>query len=183
MVVLRVDVGIGLLPVVMIEADCLGYVFRLGRLVATGKPEHLAQIVAFVGDLADSGVRVKALDALVAAIGNRLVDEPAEWKSVRVVLAKDTNTDVQRLTNSLAVKFSDAEAIRKALAVAVDGKREVSERLNAIRDLGVAKSPATLQPLLDLRYIAFGIAGILLISFISGIYPALVLSGFNPMIE
>jgi putative ABC transport system permease protein len=36
-----------------------------------------------------------------------------------------------------------------------------------------------IQQLLDLRFIAGGIAGILLISFISGIYPAFILSGFN----
>ena len=39
----------------------------------------------------------------------------------------------------------------------------------------------SLQQLLDVRFIAVGVAGILLISFISGIYPALVLSGFNPI--
>jgi len=46
--------------------------------------------------------------------------------------------------------------------------------VNRILDKSVS-----LQQLLHLPYIAAGIAGILLISFISGIYPALILSGFN----
>ncbi len=48
--------------------------------------------------------------------------------------------------------------------------------INRILDRSVS-----LQQLLDLRFLAWGIAGILVISFISGIYPALVLSGFNPI--
>ena len=48
--------------------------------------------------------------------------------------------------------------------------------INRILDKSVS-----LQQLLDLRFIAGGIAGILLISLISGIYPALIVSGFNPI--
>jgi putative membrane-bound dehydrogenase-like protein len=120
------------------------------RLVATGKPEDIAACVAFLGDLKDSTARLKALDALVSAIGNRTLDEPKEWKTVRDVLTKDANAGVQRLANSLAVKFSDPEAVRRALAVASDASRPATERAAAVRDLGVARSSATLKPLMDM---------------------------------
>jgi putative heme-binding domain-containing protein len=120
------------------------------RLVATGKPDDLGACVAFVGDLTDSGVRHKALDALVSAIGNRTVDEPKEWKTVRAALAKDTNPEVGRLTNSLAVKFRDPEAVKAALAIARDSKQNVADRIRAVRDLAVARDPNTLQALSDL---------------------------------
>jgi putative membrane-bound dehydrogenase-like protein len=122
----------------------------LRRLVATGKAEDLAACVAFVAELKETNTRVKALDALVSAIGNRQVDEPKEWKAVRDRLTKDESADVRRLANSLAVKFADAEAVKRALAVAVDAAKSLNERASAVRDLGVAKSPATLKPLTDI---------------------------------
>jgi putative membrane-bound dehydrogenase-like protein len=120
------------------------------RLVATGKADDLAACVAFVAELKETNTRVKALDALVSAIGNRQVDEPKEWKAVRDRLTKDENADVRRLVNSLAVKFADAEAVKRAVAVAVDAAKSLNERASAVRDLGVAKAPATLKPLTDL---------------------------------
>jgi putative heme-binding domain-containing protein len=120
------------------------------RLVATGKREDLGLCLAFIGDLADSGVRVKALDGLVAGIGNRSVDAPHEWEDVQATLAKDTNADVKRLTNSLAIKFRDAAAIHRAMAVAGDATKPIAERAAAIRDLGVVRSPGTAPFLLEL---------------------------------
>jgi len=120
------------------------------RLVATGKPEDLAACVAFVGDLPANGGQVKALEALVSAVGNRTVDAPADWKNVEKKLAANANAEVRRLTNSLAVKFRDPEAVKKALAVAGDSAKDASERIAAVRDLSIARDPATLPPLLDL---------------------------------
>jgi putative membrane-bound dehydrogenase-like protein len=120
------------------------------RLVATGKAEDLGVCVAFVTDLPASAGQMKALEALVSAIGNRTVDAPPDWKAIEKKLSASANGDIRRLTNSLAVKFRDPEAVRKALAVARDSGRETAERAAAIRDLGVARDPATLQPLLDL---------------------------------
>src|SRR5262249_27307486 len=92
----------------------------------------------------------KALDALVSAIGNRTADAPHEWDTVHEKLAKDTKADVKRLTNSLAVKFRDAEAIHRAMAAAGDVGKPTEERLAALRDLAVVKSPATVPSLLEL---------------------------------
>jgi putative membrane-bound dehydrogenase-like protein len=120
------------------------------RLVATGKREDLGLCLSFVAKLPDSGVRAKALDALVSAIGNRTVDSPAEWGAVHAKLANDTDANVKRLTNSLAVKFRDAEAIHRAMAVAGDATKTADERLAALRDLAVVRSPGTVPFLLQL---------------------------------
>jgi putative membrane-bound dehydrogenase-like protein len=121
------------------------------RLVATGKREDLAMCLSFVADVAETGVRVKSLDALVSAIGNRTVDAPGDWPAVQEKLAKDTNGDVKRLTNSLAIKFRDAEAIHRAMAVAGDAEKyKTPERAAAIRDLAVVRSPGTVPFLLEL---------------------------------
>src|SRR5262249_24240584 len=93
---------------------------------------------------------VKALEAVVSAIGNRTVDAPSDWKTIEKKLSASADPNIRRLTNSLAVKFRDPEAVRKALVVARDTERDATERAAAIRDLAVAPDPAPLAPLLDL---------------------------------
>src|SRR5262249_39317788 len=120
------------------------------RLVATGKREELGLCLNFVAELTDSGVRANALDALVLAIGNRTVDAPPEWEAVHAKLANDADANVKRFTNSLAVKFRDAEALHRAMAVAGDATKKTDERLAALRDLAVVRSPGTAPFLLQL---------------------------------
>src|SRR5262249_50273578 len=118
------------------------------RLVASGKAEDLAACVAFLGEL--QVAQANALQALVFAIGSRTLDAPKDWKSVESKLAANENADVRRLTNSLAVKFRDPEAVKKALAIARDSMKDTAERVAAVRDLGVARDPATLPAILDM---------------------------------
>ena len=120
------------------------------RLVATGKPEDIALCLEFIGNSSDAMVTLKALDALASAIGNRTVPAPKNWKSLQQTLAKNNTPDVIRLTNSLAVKFSDAQAIRRALTIAQDAGKPVAERIEAIRDLGVTRDKSILKPLFAL---------------------------------
>ncbi|WP_020471986.1 PVC-type heme-binding CxxCH protein [Zavarzinella formosa] len=120
------------------------------RLVATGKPEDIALCLEFIGGVTDEAVTLKALDALASAIGNRTVLAPGNWKGVQETLAKNTKPEVVRLTNSLAVKFSDPAAIRKALAVAIDAGKPLAERQEAIRDLGVTRDHSILKPMFGL---------------------------------
>lgn len=120
------------------------------RLVATGKPEDVNACIDFIGGTTDAAVRVKALDSLVSAIGNRTIDEPKSWGTVRDKLTNDSNVDVKRLTNSLAVKFADRRAIARALSIAQNPIESIDYRLSAIRDLGVAKSLSTLEPLVEI---------------------------------
>jgi len=118
------------------------------RLVATGKAEDLAASVAFLGEL--QVAQANALEALVSAIGNRTLDAPRDWKSVEAKLAANENADVRRLTNSLAVKCRDPEAVKKALAIARDSTKDTADRVAAVRDLGVARDPATIPAILDM---------------------------------
>jgi putative heme-binding domain-containing protein len=57
---------------------------------------------------------------------------------------------VQRLARKVAVNFRDPEAVRRALAVAQDGQKPVAQRLEAVRDLALARPPQAQKPLLDL---------------------------------
>src|SRR5262249_36728579 len=116
--------------------------------VATDKAEDLAACIAFLGEVQVG--QVNALEALVSAIGNRTVDAPKDWKLVEKKLAANENADVRRMTNSLAVKFRDPEAIHRAMAAAGDTGKSTSERLAAVRDLAVLRAPATVTFLLEL---------------------------------
>ena len=85
------------------------------RLVATGKPEELADCIAFLGELKDSTVRRKALDGLTIALQGRLVDAPEMWKAVFAELVKDQDAEVQRLARRLAVNFRDRAAVQPSV--------------------------------------------------------------------
>jgi putative membrane-bound dehydrogenase-like protein len=119
----------------------------LRRLVATGKPEDLAACVAFLGDVKDSTVRRKGLEAMVQALQGRQLDPPPVWKRVLASLSEDKDPEVARLAGRLAVNFRDVEALRRALATAQDAKKPVPERIDAVHDLGLAYPPDALEPL------------------------------------
>src|SRR5439155_7353808 len=117
------------------------------RMVATGEPGDLAACIAFIGDGRDSAVRHRALQGLLLGLQDRHVDPPAEWKRVLPLLREDQDKEVQRLAGRLAVYFRDAQAVRRALAVAQDRKRSVAERVEAIHDLVQARAKAGQHPL------------------------------------
>ncbi|MCE9531915.1 MAG: c-type cytochrome [Planctomycetes bacterium] len=117
------------------------------RLVATGKAEDLTACVKFLGNLKDSSAKLRALEGLVTAMQNRQFDAPAEWTTVSGALAKQDSVEIKALVNKLAINFRDVEAVKRALAVAVDAGKTVSERVGAIRDLALAYPEAALEPL------------------------------------
>ncbi|HLJ93248.1 MAG TPA: PVC-type heme-binding CxxCH protein [Gemmataceae bacterium] len=122
----------------------------LRRLAGTGKPAALAASVAFLGDVTDSTVRRRAMEGLIQALQNRQVDPPVAWKRVFAVLLQDSDSEVQRLAHRLAVNFRDLEAVRRSLAAAQDGQKPVSERIDAIRVLGIVHPAEALRPLQNL---------------------------------
>src|SRR5262249_55238104 len=119
----------------------------LRRLVATGRAEDLSACLAFLGDLKDSSVRRKGLEAMVAALQGRQLDPPPQWKQVLASLSKDNDPEVSRLAGRLAVNFRDVEALHRALAVAQDPAKPLRERIDAVHDLGLAYPPDALEPL------------------------------------
>src|SRR6266849_1181746 len=85
----------------------------------------------------------------LAAIGKPVV-LAATWKEVFAVLLQDSDSEVQRLARRLAVNFQDPEAVRRSLAVVLDKQKPIHERVDAVRDLGIAHPAEALGPLQDL---------------------------------
>ncbi len=120
------------------------------RLVATGKPEDLAVCVAFLGEVKDAAAKQRALEGLVLALQSRQVDAPSNWNDVRVALSKEPNQEIQNLVNKLSINFRDPEAVKRALAVALDAGRPIHDRMEAVRSLALARPDTALQPLIKL---------------------------------
>ncbi len=118
------------------------------RLVATGKAEDLAACVAFLREVNDSAVRRQALEGLLVALKDRQVEPPAGWKLASAALQRDADTRVQQLARRLAINFQDREAVRRALALAADASKGLPERLDALRDLALARPPEA-RPILQ----------------------------------
>ena len=122
----------------------------LRRLAAAGRPDDLAACVAFLGAVKDVAVRRRALEGFARGLQNRQFDAPAHWKAVFAALLRDRDSEVQRLARRLAVNFRDREAMQRALAIVRDTTRSTTERLDAVRDLGLARPPQAQRPLLDI---------------------------------
>jgi putative membrane-bound dehydrogenase-like protein len=120
------------------------------RLASTGKAEDLAACVAFLREVNDTAVRRQALEGLALALKDRQVDQPPGWKEVFTLLLRDGDGRVQQLARRLAVNFQDREAVRRALALAADPSKTLAERLDAIRDLALARPLEARPVLLDL---------------------------------
>jgi putative membrane-bound dehydrogenase-like protein len=117
------------------------------RLVATGRPRDLAACLAFLGDIEDSTVRLKGLEAMVSALEGQLVDPPTPWRGLVAKLLLDKHAEVQRLTRRLTINFRDKEAIERALATAQDATKPMKERRDAIHDLSLVHPAEALGPL------------------------------------
>jgi putative heme-binding domain-containing protein len=92
-------------------------------------------------------VRRQALEGLTLALKDRQVDAPAGWQRVFALLLKDGDGRVQQLARRLAVNFQDREAIRRALAIAADVGKATGDRLDALRDLALARPQEALKVL------------------------------------
>jgi putative membrane-bound dehydrogenase-like protein len=120
------------------------------RLMATGKKEDLSVCVTFVGALKDLAVKRAALQGLTIALENRIVDGPDEWKAVYASLKEDKDPEIVRLAGKLALNFRDVEAVKKALAIAGDSNKAISERAEAIKALALTRPPEALPILAKL---------------------------------
>jgi putative membrane-bound dehydrogenase-like protein len=120
------------------------------RLVATGDPDDLEACVAFVGKVTDSEVRRRALDGLAQALQGQVLDGPPSWKTVLPALLADKDPEVQRLARKVAVNFRDPEAVRRAIATARDASKAPAARVEAVRDLALARPPEARPLLLDI---------------------------------
>jgi putative membrane-bound dehydrogenase-like protein len=106
------------------------------RLVATGKPEHLALCLKFLTDVKDLNSRQKALDGLSIALAGQTVDAPKGWAELQPELRKEAK--LVPLVNKLAVSFRDPEAVKRALGI-VKLSSDSGQVVEGLRQLGQLK--------------------------------------------
>ncbi|MGF1579164.1 MAG: PVC-type heme-binding CxxCH protein [Gemmataceae bacterium] len=111
----------------------------LRRLATTGNKEAIAACVSFLGRVDDSLVRERGLEGMLAALKNRQLSPPAEWRRVFSALVRDNSPRVKELARRLAVNFQDKQAIALALKIARDVSAKVVIRVEAIDDLALAQ--------------------------------------------
>jgi len=109
------------------------------RVVAEGKPESLGLCLNFLSEVNDAKIQKIGLEALLVAIGPRLLDAPTNWKTAQKTLGENATPEVKRLLASLAIKFRDVDAAKLAITLATDTKQAVGVRLTAIRDIGISQ--------------------------------------------
>ncbi len=114
------------------------------RLLATRKEADLFACVQFLQDVKDKNVRLNALRGLAEGLKGLTIEPPANWNTVYAELQVDSDAEIKRLANQLAVNFRDAKAVNRALDVARDVKRSSAERAEAVRSLALLKPPAAL---------------------------------------
>ena len=120
------------------------------RLAGTERTEDLAACIALIASERPGVVRRRALEGLVRGLQGRQVDGPPDWRAVAAVLAKDPDPVVVEMTRQLSVIFRDLAAVRQALAVASDASKRLSERLDAVRSIALARPAEGKQTLLAL---------------------------------
>ncbi len=118
------------------------------RLVATGKPEHLAMCLKFVADANDTNTREKALDGLAIALAGQTVQPPESWRKLQIELRKEPR--LTALTNKIAVSFRDPQVFQRMLAQMGNEKQKDDARIEAIRQVAQYADPKSVDPLLRL---------------------------------
>ncbi len=121
----------------------------LRRLATTGKKEALAACVRFLGRVDDSNVRIRGLEGMLAALKNRQLSPPEEWRQVFPALVRDKEKRVGQLARRLAVNFHDKRAIALALKIVRNQRAKVEDRVEAIEDLALAQPKGARALLLE----------------------------------
>jgi putative heme-binding domain-containing protein len=111
------------------------------RLVDAGRRGDLAACILFLKDAKEGTVRRRALRSLVQALRGKIQDPPDGWKGVLARLEKDRDGEVRRLAGRLAINFHDLAALRRALMLARNPSKPVSQRIDAIRDVALVHPP------------------------------------------
>jgi putative membrane-bound dehydrogenase-like protein len=120
------------------------------RLVATGQPDDLKHCVKFVAAVKDAATREKALDGLAVALKDQTVNAPEGWADLQAAIARENDPKLVALANKLAVSFRDPEAIKRAVAVAVNTGLPAEPRVEAVRQIGTLKVKEAVPLLLNM---------------------------------
>jgi putative membrane-bound dehydrogenase-like protein len=117
------------------------------RLLDGDRKKDLVACVAFLAGVRDKAVRRRVLESMVQALAGKVKDRPVLWLALYARLKRDSDPEVRRLALRLAVNFHDLAALRRSLALARDPKKNVAERLDALRDVALVH-PVEARPVL-----------------------------------
>jgi putative membrane-bound dehydrogenase-like protein len=112
---------------------------KIGRRLVDGN--QLEKLTAAVGQKSD--VQSHLLNGMLAGLeGNIDVKEPTNWANVYTSLKTDSN--LSSMVDAIAIKFGNAEASKKMLAIIKDQRAQLPDKISAIQGLAAQQNP-TLQ--------------------------------------
>lgn len=126
--------------------------FIARRLVSTPsiRKTSLDQLAKLLSS-GDTQARLDVLTGIARGLeGVRKVPAPEGWDATSVALAKDDNTEVQRLARELSVVFGDGHAMEEIKALASNDGAPFEARRQAIRTLVDAREESVAPLLLNL---------------------------------
>lgn len=126
--------------------------FIARRLVSTPsiRKTSLDQLAKLLSS-GDTQVRLDVLTGIARGLeGVRKVPAPDGWEVTSTALAKDENTEVQRLAKELSVVFGDGHAMEEIKALASNDGAPFEARRQAIRTLVDAREESVAPLLLNL---------------------------------
>jgi putative membrane-bound dehydrogenase-like protein len=126
--------------------------FIARRLVSTPsiRKTSLDQLAKLLSS-GDTQARLDVLSGIARGLeGVRKVPAPEGWEATSATLAKDDNTEVQRLAKELSVVFGDGHAMEEIKALASNDGAPFEARRQAIRTLVDAREDSVAPLLLNL---------------------------------
>ncbi|RLS51957.1 MAG: dehydrogenase [Planctomycetota bacterium] len=126
--------------------------FIARRLVSTPsiRKSSLDQLAKLLSS-GDTQARLDVLSGIARGLeGVRKVPAPEGWEATSAALAKDENTEVQRLAKELSVVFGDGHAMEEIKALASNDGAPFEARRQAIRTLVDAREESVAPLLLNL---------------------------------
>ncbi len=119
------------------------------RLLASGQPGDLLLCVQFLDSTKDVVAKRKALEGIVVALQGQLVDAPKIWANTQTKLLTLKDEGINEQLNKLAVTFRDPQAHKRATSVAINSKKTIDERAEAIRQIAVIRNPEAIKFLFE----------------------------------
>ncbi|HEV3078181.1 MAG TPA: PVC-type heme-binding CxxCH protein [Gemmataceae bacterium] len=124
--------------------------FRLA--VSTAKPAVLPLVYQELLDFTDAQACRRSLEGILEALRGRRVPVPSSWSEILDGLTKKFHDDLQlkRRLQELGIHFGDKDAVAAMEQEAVNPSLGLERRLEAVRELELARLPSSVAPLLSL---------------------------------
>ena len=120
------------------------------RLLASGQPGDLLLCIQFLDSTKDVVAKRKALEGIVVALQGQLIDAPKIWANTQTKLLTLKDDGIKEQLNKLAVTFRDPQAHKRATAIAINSKKTIEERTEAIRQIAVIRNADAIKFLFEL---------------------------------